>query len=142
MNNDTIESLQNLINAFTCLPSVGAKTAERYAYSIINLSEDAVEFFAKSLIAAKKNIKYCSICGNFTDKDVCNICETRKSKVICVVKEPKDVKAIEKSKHYTGLYHVLHGTISPLENRGPDDIRIKELIDRNVKIFIRIIFRG
>ncbi len=130
MNNDTIESLQNLINSFTCLPSVGAKTAERYAYSIINMDLDTVENFAKNLVDAKRNLKYCSVCGNFTDKDVCNICETRNSKVICVVKEPKDVRAIEKSKHFQGLYHVLHGTISPLENRGPDDIRIKELLER------------
>ena len=130
MNNETIESLQNLINAFTCLPSVGAKTAERYAYSIINMDKDAVEFFAKSLIDAKENLHYCSICGNFTDKDICPICANRHSKIICVVKEPKDVRAIEKSKNFSGLYHVLHGTISPLENRGPDDIRIKELVDR------------
>ena len=130
MNNETIESLQNLINAFTCLPSVGAKTAERYAYSIINMDKDAVEFFAKSLIDAKENLHYCSICGNFTDKDICPICANRHSKIICVVKEPKDVRAIEKSKNFSGLYHVLHGTISPLENLGPDDIRIKELVDR------------
>ena len=129
-NNDNCEALQNLINAFTCLPSVGAKTAERYAYSIINMDQDAVRFFAKSLLEAKETLHYCSICGNFTDKDICPICENRQSKVICVVKEPKDVRAIEKSKNYTGLYHVLHGTISPLENRGPNDIRIKELVER------------
>ncbi len=130
MNNDISESLQNLINAFTCLPSVGTKTAERYAYSVINMSEDTVKFFADSLIKAKETLHYCKICGNFTDKDICNICATRHSKVICVVKEPKDVRAIEKSKHFQGLYHVLHGTISPLENKGPEDIRIKELVDR------------
>jgi len=130
MNNDTLEPLQNLINSFTCLPSVGAKTAERYAYSIINMDYDTVENFAKNLIEAKQNLKYCEVCGNFTDKPICNICSTRSSKVICVVKEPKDVRVIEKSKHYQGLYHVLHGTISPLENKGPDDIRIKELLER------------
>lgn len=128
MNN--CDSLQNLINAFTFLPSVGSKTAERYAYSVINMDLETVKLFADSLIRAKENLHYCKICGDFTDKDICNICETRKSKVICVVKEPKDIKAIEKSKNYSGLYHVLHGTISPLENKGPEDIRIKELITR------------
>jgi len=127
---ENCDSLQNLINAFTNLPSVGTKTAERYAYSVINMDEDTVKKFAESLIQAKQNLHYCKICGDFTDKDICNICERRQSKVICVVKEPKDVKAIEKAKNYTGLYHVLHGTISPLENKGPEDIRIKELITR------------
>ncbi len=128
--NDNCDTLQNLINAFTNLPSVGAKTAERYAYAIINMPQDTVEFFAKSMLDAKEYLHYCRICGDFTDHDICPICESRSSKVICVVKEPKDIRAIEKSKHYTGLYHVLHGTISPLENKGPDDIRIRELVDR------------
>lgn len=127
---DQCDALQNLINAFTTLPSVGAKTAERYAYSIINMDKDAVKFFADSLINAKQEVHYCKICGDFTDKDICSICSTRTSNTICVVKEPKDVRAIEKSKHYKGLYHVLHGTISPLDNKGPNDIRIKELVDR------------
>ena len=130
MNNTTNETLQNLINAFTCLPSVGAKTAERYAYAIINMDRDTVDNFANSMIQAKVLLHYCKKCGDFTDKELCPICENRVSKVICVVKEPKDIRAIEKSKHYQGLYHVLHGTISPLENRGPEDIRIKELLDR------------
>lgn len=125
-----IESMEKLISAFSMLPGVGKKTAERYAYSIINMKKEDVEYFASALIEAKSNIKYCSICGNFTDKDVCDICATRKSDTICVVKDPKDVVAIEKSKGYDGLYHVLHGTISPLENRGPNDIRIKELVQR------------
>ena len=128
--NDNCDTLQNLINAFTNLPSVGAKTAERYAYAIINMPQDTVEFFAKSMLDAKEYLHYCRICGDFTDHDICPICESRSSKVICVVKEPKDIRAIEKSKHFTGLYHVLHGTISPLENKGPDDIRIKELLGR------------
>lgn len=127
---DNIESMQKLINAFTYLPGVGRKTAERYAYSIINLSQEDVDFFADSLREVKHKIKFCSICGNFTDEDVCEICKSRKSDTICVVKEPKDVVAIEKAKHYSGLYHVLHGTINPLEGKGPNDIKIKELVTR------------
>lgn len=128
--NDNIESMQKLINAFTYLPGVGRKTAERYAYSIISLEKEDVEFFADSLKEVKNSIKFCSVCGNFTDKDVCEICKTRKPETICVVKEPKDVLAIEKAKNYNGVYHVLHGTINPLEGKGPNDIRIKELVTR------------
>lgn len=127
---DEIESLQKLINAFTYLPGVGRKTAERYAYSILNLSEDETNFFAEAIVEAKQKIKFCSVCGNFTDNDICEICEHRKSNIVCVVKEPKDVLAIEKAKNYNGLYHVLHGTINPMEGKGPNDIRIKELVER------------
>lgn len=127
---DNIESMEKLINAFTYLPGVGRKTAERYAYSIIGLNDDEVGFFADSLLEVKNKIKLCSVCGNFTDENECEICRTRKSDTICVVKEPKDVMAIEKARNYNGLYHVLHGTINPLEGKGPNDIRIKELISR------------
>lgn len=127
---DNIESMEKLINAFTYLPGVGRKTAERYAYSIIGLNNDEVGFFADSLLEVKNKIKLCSVCGNFTDENECEICRTRKSDTICVVKEPKDVMAIEKARNYNGLYHVLHGTINPLEGKGPNDIRIKELISR------------
>lgn len=127
---NNIGSMQRLINAFTLLPGVGQKTAERYAYSIINLSKDEVDFMATSLKEVKENVHFCSVCGNFTDLEVCDICSTRKSDIVCVVKDPKDVIALEKARNFKCLYHVLHGTISPLENKGPNDIRIKELVDR------------
>ena len=127
---DNIESMEKLITAFTYLPGVGRKTAERYAYSIIELKDEDVKFFADSLKEVKTKINLCSVCGNFTDDDVCEICKTRKSDTICVVKEPKDVVAIEKARNYAGLYHVLHGTINPLEGKGPNDIKIKELVTR------------
>lgn len=125
-----IESMQKLINAFTLLGGVGKRTAERYAYDVINLSDDEAKVLAENIINAKKSIKYCQVCGTFTDKDVCDICEKRNNEVICVVKSPKDVIAFEKARKYNGVYHVLHGVLSPRENIGPDDIKIKELIKR------------
>ena len=127
---NNVSSIEKLINAFTLLPGVGQKTAERYAYSIINLTNDEVDFMANSLKDVKQNVHYCEICGNFTDMDKCDICRSRTSDIVCVVKDPKDVIALEKARNFKCLYHVLHGTISPLENKGPNDIRIKELIDR------------
>ena len=125
-----LESLDKLINSFTKLQGVGLKTAQRYAYSIINMDKTDVEDFSANLLDVKSKIKYCKICGNWTDTDICSICQKRKSDIVCVVKEPKDILAMEKVKNYSGLYHVLHGTISPLEHRGPNDIRIKELLNR------------
>ncbi len=122
--------MERLVYFFSLLPGVGRKTAERYAYKVLDMELEDVEQFAKSLVDAKKNIKFCTKCGNFTENDICDICKNRKSDVICVVKEPKDIVAIEKSKNANYLYHVLHGTISPMENRGPNDIRIKELMSR------------
>lgn len=122
--------MERMVYFFSKLPGVGKKTAERYAYKILDMEKDDVENFAHSLIDAKNNIKYCSQCGNFTENEICDICKNRKSDVLCVVKEPKDILAIEKSRNVTFKYHVLHGTISPMENRGPNDIRIKELLGR------------
>lgn len=130
MSGNYILPIEKLINCFQKLPGVGYKTAQRYAYSIINMEKEQVKDFSDSLVSVKENVKYCKVCGNFTDKEVCTICSERKSDVICVVKEPKDVLALEKVKDYDGLYHVLHGCISPIEGKGPDDIRIKELLDR------------
>jgi recombination protein RecR len=125
-----IEPIGKLINEFTKLPGVGSKTAQRYAYKIINMPTAEVEAFAEALLRAKKDVKYCRICGNFTDGDICDVCKSREGSVICVVKEPKDVIAIEKLHEFKGVYHVLHGTISPMDNVGPNDIRIKELLAR------------
>lgn len=125
-----IEPIGRLINEFSKLPGVGAKTAQRYAYKIINMSDEDAAAFAESIINAKKQVKYCKICGNYSENDVCDICRERSSDVICVVKEPKDVIALEKAHEFNGVYHVLHGTISPLDGIGPNDIRIKELLER------------
>ena len=125
-----IDSMERLVNEFSKLPSVGKKTAQRYAYFLLTMSEAEVREFADSMIEAKEKIHYCKVCSNFTDKEVCDICSRRKTDTICVVKEPKDVLAMEKVKNFDGVYHVLHGTISPMENKGPNDIRIKELVER------------
>lgn len=125
-----IEPIGRLINEFSKLPGVGAKTAQRYAYKIINMSDEDAAAFAESIINAKKQVKYCKICGNYSENNVCDICRERSSDVICVVKEPKDVIALEKAHEFNGVYHVLHGTISPLDGIGPNDIRIKELLER------------
>ncbi len=125
-----IESLEKLINSFRSLPGVGYKTAQRYAYSILNKTKEEAQDFAKSIIDAKNNIKFCKECGNFSEEDICEICKKKSADTICVVKEPKDIAVMEKVKNFDGVFHVLNGTISPLENRGPDDIRIKELLSR------------
>lgn len=125
-----IEPIGKLINEFSKLPGVGAKTAQRYAYKVINMSEEEANAFAEAIKTAKKNVHYCKICGNFSEGEVCDVCKTRSQSVICVVKEPKDVIAIEKLNEYDGVYHVLHGTISPLDGIGPDDINVKGLLKR------------
>ena len=125
-----IEPIGRLINEFSKLPGVGAKTAQRFAYKIINMTESEANSFANAIINAKKNVKYCKICGNFSEGEVCDICKNRESATICVVKEPKDVIAIEKLNEFNGVYHVLHGTISPLNGIGPNDINIKGLLTR------------
>ena len=127
---NNIESIDRLINSFTKLPTVGSKTAERYAYAVINMDKIDVEEFAKNLLEVKASIKYCKVCGNWSDSEICGICSRRSSETVCVVKEPKDVVAMEKVRDYNGTYHILHGYISPLDGKGPDDIRIKELLAR------------
>lgn len=130
MDINNIEPIARLINEFSKLPSVGKKSAERYAYFIIKSSDEYVKNFAEALLDVKSKVKFCSICGNYTEKSPCKICRERSSKVICVVKEPKDAMAIEKTGNFKGQYHILHGTINPLAGVGPNDIRLKELLKR------------
>lgn len=125
-----IEPIGKLINEFTKLPGVGKKTAQRYAYKVINMTDGEAKQFAESIINCKQKVKYCKICGNFTEFEVCDICNNREKNIICVVKEPKDVIAMEKLHEFKGVYHVLHGVISPMEGISPNDIRIKELLNR------------
>ena len=125
-----IEPIGRLINEFSKLPGVGKKTAQRYAYKIIGMTDAEAKHFAESIVYCKQRVKYCRICGNFTEEEVCDICKKRDPSTICVVKEPKDVVAMEKLHEYKGVYHVLHGVISPMDGVGPNDIRIKELLSR------------
>ena len=125
-----IEPIGKLINEFSKLPGVGAKTAQRYAYKVVNMSREEAKAFADAIINVKDNVKYCKICGNFSEDEVCDVCRIRSKDIICVVKEPKDVIAIEKLNEYNGVYHVLHGTISPLDGIGPNDINVKGLLNR------------
>lgn len=125
-----IEPIGRLINEFSKLPGVGAKTAQRYAYKVINMTEEEAKGFAQAILDAKRDVHYCKVCGNFAEGDICDVCKSRSASVICVVKEPKDVIAIEKLGEFDGVYHVLHGTISPLDGVGPNDINIKGLLER------------
>ena len=122
--------IENLIEQFRTLPGVGYKTAQRYAYSVIEGTTERAERFSCAIKEAKEKIGFCKVCGNFTDQEVCPICQQRNRQIVCVVKDPKDVLSMEIVKTYDGVYHVLFGTISPLEHRGPDQIRIKELLSR------------
>ena len=126
------EPIAKLIDAFSRLPGIGPKTAARLAFHVIRMKEDDVIDFAKALVNVKRNLTYCSVCCNITDVDPCRICsdKTRDVSVICAVQEPKDVVAMERTREYTGQYHVLHGAISPIEGVGPEDLRIAELVKR------------
>lgn len=124
------EPIERLIEYFKSLPGVGHKTAQRYAYSIIEGDNDRAENFANAIKEAKSKVHFCRECGTYTVNDLCDICRKRNRQIICVVKEPKDIIAMEKVKNYDGVYHVLFGCLNPLENKGPEDIRIKELLQR------------
>ena len=127
-----IEPINTLCAQLAKLPGVGAKSAQRLAYYIRDMSEASARELAQSIINAKEKVRYCPICGNYTDREPCAICadEKRSGEVICVVEDPKEVFAMEKLREYRGRYHVLHGAISPTDGIGPGDIRIKELIER------------
>ena len=124
--------LAGLISELSKLPGIGSKTAQRLAFYIMSLDEKEALCLAESIIYAKKNMMFCTVCGNLTDTDPCAVCSDtgRDRQTICVVESPKEVAAIERIKEYNGLYHVLHGVISPMEGIGPDDINLKQLIIR------------
>lgn len=126
------QPVENLIEQFQKLPGIGRKTAQRLAFFVLALPQNEAEAFANAVLDAKKSVKFCRDCQNLTDSELCNFCSdtSRDRTTICVVCDPKDVIAIEKTREYRGLYHVLHGCISPMNNIGPDDIRIKELLER------------
>ena len=121
-----------LIEQFAKLPGIGRKTAQRLAFHVINLTQEEVQELADAVVNAKSNIMYCDVCSNIADKSPCAICgnPSRDSSIICVVEDPRDVAAMERSREYRGKYHVLHGTISPMDSITPDMLKIKELMKR------------
>ncbi len=127
-----IVPLNELVNQFSRLPGIGKKTAERLAFSILEQPESYAEAFAKALTNARSKIHFCKTCQALTDLEICQICDNpqRDRSVICVVEDPKDVMAFERMREYNGLYHVLHGVISPLDGITPDKLKIKELMTR------------
>ena len=135
-------SIEKLIESFEKLPSIGHKTAVRLAFHMLDLSKEDTNEFINSIINAKENLKYCSICFNISDTDPCPICSSpkRDSSIICVVEDVRDIMAMERTHEFKGVYHVLHRTISPMNDIGPEDIKIKELLNRinngNVKEII------
>lgn len=127
-----LEPLARLLNALGKLPGVGKRSAARLAYHILEQPEADVRELAEAIYRARKDIHSCTVCGNYTDSDLCPLCrdDRRDRTAICVVRDPRDIAAVERSGNYHGLYHVLHGVISPNENRGPEDIHIRELLER------------
>ncbi len=125
-------ALQNLADQFGRLPGIGGKTAQRLAFYVLSLPQQDAQEFADAIVEAKRTVKCCPVCQNLTDRELCPICDddTRDHGLICVVAEPKDVIAMERSREYRGVYHVLHGVISPLNHVTQDDIRIRELLER------------
>ena len=125
-------SLSRLIDEFTRFPGIGRKTAERLAFSVLKDDVPSVERLSRTLLEVKRNMRFCSRCGNISENELCEICTNprRNTKIICVVEEPKDIWAIEKSGTYNGQYHVLMGALSPLDGIGPDKLRIRELLER------------
>lgn len=126
------EPIDRLINEFSKLPGIGRKTAQRLAFHVINMDIKDVAGLSKALVDVKNEIKYCSVCCNISDSEVCPICANshRDPSTICVVEDPRDVAAMERTKDYSGRYHVLNGVISPMDGIGPDMLNIKELISR------------
>ena len=125
-------ALERLAEQFARLPGIGSKTAQRLAFFVLGLPEEQAQAFADAIVDAKRTVKTCPVCQNLTDQELCAICADpeRDHSLICVVAEPKDVIAMERAREYHGVYHVLHGVISPLSHVGPDDLRIRELLNR------------
>lgn len=125
-------SIEKLIEAFERLPSIGHKTAARLAFHMLNSSEEEINNFVNAITNAKKNLKYCSKCFNISDTDPCIICSNpkRDESIICVVEDVRDIIAMERTHEFNGVYHVLHGSISPMNGVGPEDIKVKELLAR------------
>lgn len=127
-----IEPIARMVNQLSKLPGIGQKTAQRLAYYIVGMPEEQVRELAVAIFNGKKQVHFCSVCGNYTNEDPCPICasDDRKNGQLCVVRDPRDVAAMERMRDYNGQYHVLHGVISPMQGIGPDDIRIRELLSR------------
>ena len=125
-------SFEALIDSFAALPGIGRKSAQRLAFHVLSLPEGEAESFAATILEARKNVHTCPVCQNLTDAELCPICksEQRDQSLICVVAEPRDVASIERSREFSGVYHVLHGVLSPMNRVGPDDLKIRELVDR------------
>ncbi|MES2766137.1 MAG: recombination mediator RecR [Bacteroidota bacterium] len=128
----TSDSIETVVELFASLPTIGRKTAQRLTFHLLRQNPEFVDKFSESLRALKRNVQYCSSCFNFTEVDPCPICASKKRNhaIMCVVEEPNDVLAIEKTGEFTGMYHVLHGALNPLEGVTPEDLKIKELISR------------
>ncbi len=125
-------ALETLIEKFAMLPGVGKKSAQRLAFFVLSLPDGEAESFAAAILDAKQNIHTCSVCQNLTDTEICSICsaDKRDKSTICVVAQPRDVLSFERGREYNGLYHVLHGVLSPMSHVGPDDLKISELVAR------------
>ena len=125
-------ALERLTEQFARLPGIGSKTAQRLAFYMLSLPQDAAQEFADAIVTARQTVHLCPVCQSLTDQDLCSICADpeRDQGLICVVAEPKDVIAMERAREYTGVYHVLHGVLSPMNHVGPDDLRIRELLER------------
>ena len=134
-----VEAIAKLTNQLSKLPGIGRKTAQRLAYHIVGMDEERVRELAVAIFEGKKKVHLCPVCGNYTDGEKCPICadSSRRRDIVCVVRDPRDVNAFERMRDYNGLYHVLHGVISPMDGVGPDDIRIRELLDRVGKEEVR-----
>lgn len=127
-----VAPLAKLIEQFERMPGIGRKSAQRIAYYMLSLSSDEAKTFADTILLAHEKIRHCSVCCDLTDREICSICSngSRDKSIICVVEDSRDVAAVERTHEYTGVYHVLHGVISPMNNIGPEDITVKDLIAR------------